>query len=349
MAIDKDTGPAAVEYRAAELLKGGRRILIGTHQGPDGDAVGSMAALGHICRALGLEVRLYCQSDLPDDLAWLPLPGPLAHSLDELRGWAPDRLALVDCGAASRASQEMADFFQGKKTAGLERKKIQTLNIDHHVSNPAFADLNWVEVAAPATAEIIARLARHLKLSYAGGLGEAIYLGLATDTGHFTYASTGAPSLRLAAEIIDSGLKVEELFEKYDNTWSLGRMQLWGELMQNLSLHADGKIVSTVISMATLRKHDCDTPDLEGFASFLRHLKGVEVSLLVREGATSGSKVSLRSMGGRSSVDVQAVAARFGGGGHRSAAGAVISFPINQVEAMVLEALIPAVTAVGGW
>lgn len=343
---EADAGLAA---QAAEFLEGGRRILIGTHMGPDGDAVGSMAALGYICRELGLEVRLYCQSELPVDLSWLPLPGPLAHSLRELRGWTPDRLALVDCGAANRAGAEMADFFQGRKPAGLERKKIRTLNIDHHVSNPAFADLNWVDVAAPATAEIIARLARHLDLSLAGELGESIYLGLATDTGNFTYSSTSAQSLRLAAEIIDSGLKVDELFEKYDNTWSLGRMQLWGELMQNVSLHAGGKIVSTVISRATLKKHNCDSSDLEGFVSFLRHLKGVEVSLLTRESITDGgSKISLRSMGGHSAVDVQAIAARFGGGGHKSAAGAVTRFPISQTEAMVLEVLVPAVLAAGG-
>lgn len=341
---EADAGLAA---QAAELLKGGRRILVGTHQGPDGDAVGSLAALGHICRELGLEVRLYCISEIPGDLSWLPLPGPLAHSLGELRGWTPDILALVDCGAANRASDEMGDFFQGRKIAGLDRKQVATLNFDHHISNPSFADLNWVDVKAPATAEIIARLARHLNIPLAGGLGEAIYLGLATDTGNFTYSSTGAESLRLAAEIIDSGLKVDELFEKYENTWSLGRMQLWGELMQNITLHAGGKIVSSVITQETLRRHNCDSSDLEGFVSFLRHLKGVEVSLLAREGVTSGSKISLRSMGGNSAVDVQAVAARFGGGGHRSAAGAVTRYPVKQIEAMVLEVLIPAVMASG--
>ncbi|MDR2825989.1 MAG: bifunctional oligoribonuclease/PAP phosphatase NrnA [Deltaproteobacteria bacterium] len=323
-----------------ERLNNSQKILIGMHLGPDGDAVGSLVGLGHICVHLGKEVRLYCQTDVPDSLNWLKAPAPEMHRFDELGTWTPDLVFLVDCATAARAGTEMEAFFKGARPKGWEHTK--TVCIDHHSDNPHFAEINWVEKAG-ATAELIARLAKTLGFTLKGELGEAIYLGIMADTGNFTFSSTSPELMRLAADIVESGLNVPDFTQKKDNNWSLNKMHFWGELMCNLNHHAQGRIVSSVITRKMMDKYNCHASDLEGFVAFLRQLRGVDVSVLMREKLNGGTKVSLRSMGGSNSVDVQAVAAKFGGGGHTSAAGAETGFPILQAEAKVMEVLLPAV------
>ncbi|MDR2825608.1 MAG: bifunctional oligoribonuclease/PAP phosphatase NrnA [Deltaproteobacteria bacterium] len=323
-----------------ECLKSSQKILIGMHTGPDGDANGSLTGLAHICVSLDKDVRLYCQTEVPDDLHWLPKPAPEVQSFQELGAWVPDLLILVDCATARRAGTEIDIFFAGKRPQGWEH--TQSINIDHHMDNTHFADINYVE-GVGATAELIANLAKAIDLQLKDGLGESIYLGITSDTGNFTYASTNPGIMRLAAEIVENGLRVPEFTQKKDNNWSINKMHFWGELMCKLNHYADGRIVSAVITRKMMNTHNCRASDLEGFVSFLRQLRGVDVSLLLREKAGGGSKISLRSMGGAHSVDVQAIAAVFGGGGHKSAAGAESDIPIEQVEARVLEVLLPAV------
>lgn len=327
---------------AAKLLASKQKILITAHLNPDGDALGSMAGIAHLCLALGNEPRLVNQSKLPEFLEWLELPVPLAHSYAELSGWVPDLAVFLDCGDAERVGPDGADLAAGKRLPGWEEVKI--LNIDHHYGNPEFGDVNFVRPSAGATAELVGELAEYLGQPLTGQLGEAIYLGLTSDSGNFTYSSATPSLIAMAARIVAGGLKVEEFTKKSVNNWSIGRMQLWGELMQNLQFSAEGKIVTTVITNAILKKHDCKAGDLEGFVSFLRHLKTAQVSLLVREkNSIGGSKISLRSMGGKDSVDVQKVAAQFGGGGHKSASGADVAMPPEEAAKALIVALEKAI------
>ncbi|MDR2893351.1 MAG: bifunctional oligoribonuclease/PAP phosphatase NrnA [Deltaproteobacteria bacterium] len=340
--------------RVAEMLQRHSNILIITHYDPDGDAAGSLSGLGHLCVRLGKQVRLYCHSAMPAGLDWLNWPVSLVRDFSELRGWCPDLLVLVDCATAERGGPESSDFFAGKRPAGWEN--TASLCIDHHSDNPHFAQLNWVDAEAGATAQLIGQLAGWFAQPLSGDLGEAIYLGMVNDTGNFTYANTSSTILRMAADILDLGLRPEEFTRKGENNWSSNRMQLWGELMRNISIRAEGRVVSVRIELSMLKKYRCDPSDLEGFVSFLRRLKGVDATLLVREkpaklssGANSlkgcGCKISLRSLGGENSVDVQAIAAHFGGGGHKSAAGASTELTPFETEKAVLELLIPAVEA----
>lgn len=330
---------------SAEILSKHQKILIATHTSPDGDALGSLAAFAHICLQLDKDVRLLCQSPLPGYLNWLELPGEVHHSLSGLGAWTPDLLVCLDCGVPKRAGNDLDHFFNGKRLPGWEG--IESLNIDHHMDNPGFATVNWVEPGAGATGELVGLLAEYMGLALAGKLGEAIYLGLTSDTGNFCYSNTSAGILRLAARIVENGLKVEVFTEKNGHCWSFGRMQLWGELIRNIRLFAGGQIVSSIIANSLLKKYGCAASDLEGFVSFIRQLKDVKVSLLVREKNSLGSKASLRSMGGENSINVQRVAAHFGGGGHRSAAGIEMSVSPEKAEKSILEILVPIVESAG--
>lgn len=322
---------------ATNFFKQHKKILIVTHINPDGDAIGSMTALALVAKAQGSTVRLMCQSPVPDNLAWVPLPEKMVHSIAELSGWVPDLLVTVDCGDPHRAGKDVEAFFNGAKFPGWDT--VKSLNIDHHRDNPEAATVNWVEPTAGATAELVGLLAEHCGLPLTGELGEAVYLGLVSDTGNFTFSSATASVIDMAARIVAQGLRVEEFTQKHENNWSLGRMHLWGELFSNINSHLGGQVVSIVISSEQLKKHGANASDLEGFVSFLRRLKGVKVSLLAREKPSVGCKMSLRSMGGEGSVDVQAISARFGGGGHRSASGIEFALPPEEAVKRVLEAL----------
>ncbi len=297
----------------AHSLAAAERILAVTHVSPDGDAVGSLVGLSHIAAFLGKDTRLFCETSLPPHLNWLTSPTPVLSSLDELAGWLPDLVVFLDCADDRRAGAAVSLFTQSCRGKG----KLQTLCIDHHLANPLFADVNWVDPAMSATGVMVALLAKELGLTLQGDLGEAICLAIVSDTGSFTYANTSALALELTAEIVRNGLSMAEFTTKHENNWTLGRMQLWGELMKGVRLLCGGKVVVSVVTDEILDRYGAPRSDLEGYASWLRRLADTKVVLLARP-SREGSKISLRSMG---DVDVQEIASEFGGGGHKGAAG----------------------------
>lgn len=317
-------------------LRGAKRVLITTHVTPDGDALGSAFALAHIARHLGAEVRVLSVSGIPGLLAWLPRPAPVVRQVAELNGWTPDLVVFADCGDARRAGPEMAAFADRGQAPAPGWEKAATVNIDHHISNPGFARLNWVEADRAATGELVGLLAEHVGLELAGDLGEAIYLALVTDTGNFTFSNTSGGSLAMAARIVRAGLNVAAFTDKVENNWNLERMHLWGRLMSEISLHADGAIAVSCVPRHYLDERGLGKDDLEGYASWLRRLEGVRVALFIREDAPGRCKISLRSMG---DYDVRAVAELYGGGGHASAAGAELELPPDEVSSIVLAEL----------
>ena len=308
----------------------GKRVLLVTHYNPDGDAVGSAVALGYIAAHYGCDIRLYLPASLPDYLGWLDIPWPTVATLDSLTGWVPDLVIVSDCGDAMRAGPEIAPLFLRSPSvapalAGWEG--VESINIDHHEHNPHFATANLVHPNRAATTELVADVAAACGLPLSGGMGEAIYLGIVTDSGNFTYSNTSSTSHRIVADILDAGLDVARFTEQYENQWSVGRMNLWGRLMLEMQLHDNGRIASVVVTEEMHRQCQTAIDDLEGFASWMRRLKGVEIALFVRNDGNA-SKISLRSMG---NFDVRAVAAHFGGGGHIAAAGAEL--PCTPLEA----------------
>ncbi|MCL1889671.1 MAG: bifunctional oligoribonuclease/PAP phosphatase NrnA [Desulfovibrionaceae bacterium] len=324
--------------KAAELLRQRRRTLILAHLEPDGDAWGSMCALAEICRLLNREARLLLPGPLPEFLSWLEAPVPVARDIDGLGDWKPDLAVFLDCGRPDRTGKEGEALAQGKIP---NWGKVDVINLDHHVDNPGFGLVSLVEPEAGATAEIIGLMAEYLGLPLGGYLGEAIYLGLTSDSGNFTYANSSASLMALAARIVGQGLKVENFTAKSENNWSPERMRLWGELMLAPRLFARDRAVSVLAPLSLLEKHNCQPADLENLVSFMLHMRGVEVAVLIREKPDGGSKISLRAKGGSKSVNVRKTASALGGGGHDNAAGANVPMNMEEAEQKVLEFLLP--------
>ncbi|MDR2502846.1 MAG: bifunctional oligoribonuclease/PAP phosphatase NrnA [Deltaproteobacteria bacterium] len=323
--------------QAAELLRSRNRILITTHRNPDGDALGCMCAAARLCALLGKETRLVCVSDVPEHLAWLEIPAPLFKNYAELRGWQPDLVLFLDCGHPSRSGPDGAALADGHMPPGW--KQVDILNIDHHQHTPSFGLVNLVEPGAGATAELLGLIIEYLGLPLSGPLGEAIYLGLSSDSGNFSYANTNADLLAMAGRIVRHGFNVEEFMVKSENNWSLGRLRLWAETLLQLRFFAQDQVALARISRADMDKHQCLPGDLDQLVSFPLRLRSARVSVLIREKIDGGSKLSLRSQGGEQGPDVRKAAARLGGGGHRNAAGAEVNLPPHKAEEKILEFL----------
>jgi phosphoesterase RecJ-like protein len=303
-------------------LRCAKRVLVVGHINPDGDTVGSSVALAHIMLRLQGDAHILLASGVPDFLSWLRIPVPIVRGTAELGGWEPDMAVFVDCGDAGRAGFDFADAPDAEIAPFLKKKGIVVANIDHHVSNPRFADINWVEPQRSAAGEMVGILAERLGFDLDGELGEALFLALASDTGNFSYSNTSADCLAMAAHIVAAGLNVAEFTRKYENNWSVARMHLWGKLMSEISLHENGSVACSIVPKRYLDELGLKKEALEGYASWLRKLRGVRVGLFIREDSPDFCKISLRSMG---DFDSQAVAALYGGGGHAAAAGAELS------------------------
>lgn len=317
----------------ADAISNAGRVLVATHVNPDGDAIGSAAALAHIALRGGADVRILLASGLPDFLSWLPLPAPTVKTLAELGPWTPELLLLADCGEIGRAGPDLAAALAQKRLPGREWEQLVVANIDHHVSNPGFGHINWVEPRRSATGELAGLLAEHMGIPLAGPLGEAVYLALVADTGNFSFANTRPDCLAMAARLVAAGLDIAEFTAKYENTWNLAKMRLWGRLLSEVSLHAGGAVAYCIAPRRYLDELGLTKADLDGFAAWLRRLRGVRVGLFVREDGPSLCKISLRSMG---DFDVNAIAALYGGGGHAAAAGAELALPPEAVAEKVL-------------
>ncbi|BBD07921.1 DHH family phosphoesterase [Desulfovibrio ferrophilus] len=305
----------------SQRLRDGESFLIVAHSSPDGDAIGSSTALGHILQSMGKRVVLYNESRLPKPFCWVPLPCPLVQDVpNEKFDW----IISLDCGDKHRMGSAMAENFGAKGT----------INIDHHLGNPEFAEINWVDTGYAAVGEMIAVLARELDMPLSDKLGECIYLAIVTDTGSFSFGNTSPRTLELAAEILRQGLDPSAFVANLQNQWTLGRMKLWSRIFAQAELHCAGQLGVIHITKEMFENTGTSSEDTDGVVNFIGRIKGVKAAILLREDSPELTKISLRSTG---DINVQAIAAELGGGGHKNASGCAVHAPIDKAEQTVLE------------
>ncbi|MBU1229335.1 MAG: bifunctional oligoribonuclease/PAP phosphatase NrnA [Proteobacteria bacterium] len=309
--------------KIADLIRRTDRFLVSSHANPDGDAIGSTVALGHILAAQGKDFALYNPSGLPKQYDWLQLPGPIHTTL---AGAEANWLFVLDCGTQQRVGEELYRVMGSRPIA----------NVDHHLGNPMFGQFNWVDVSYPAVTAMIADLADELGIPLTGPLAEAIYLGLVTDTGYFTYDNTTPSVMELAARLIRLGLNPGRVNAKIRNQWGLSRFRLWGESFATTELFFGGQLAVAHVTLGMLERTGSTAADCEEIVSFLRRLRDTRAAAILREEPDGSYKFSLRSTG---PDNVQAVAALFGGGGHRNAAGGTIAADLETARTRLIEAL----------
>lgn len=310
----------------ADALRGADNMLITSHANPDGDALGAMYALARGLAYLGKRVALCNATGAPEYLAWLPAPEQVYTTLTQLP-FTPQCALVLDCADAARLGRLFAPGVCA----------LPTINIDHHVDNPHFGTLaNWVEPRMAATGQMAAAILNALQVPLTGAIADAIYVAVSTDTGNFSFENTSAEVLELVAYLLRQGLSIGVLRQHIDNQWPLSKMRLWGKALCTLTLHENGRVALVALSQADIHAHNAQKEDGEGLVEHIRRLRGVDVAVFVREDSPTQSKISLRSHG---PINVQAMAARFGGGGHAHAAGATLDMPFDAAVHSTLMAV----------
>ncbi|WP_457570511.1 DHH family phosphoesterase [Desulfovulcanus sp.] len=301
-------------------IKENDHFLVTAHINPDGDAIGAMAAMGYILQSLRKNFVLFNESGLPQRLAWLKLPGPIIQELPETD---PEWLIVLDSGDSSRPGEKIKDLIT----------KVKTINIDHHLGNPNFGLINWVEPRSSSVGEMVAQIARELGVSLQGPLAEAIYLAIASDTGGFSFGNTTPEVLELTAHLIRQGLDYGLVNAQMQKQWSINRIKLQGKVLLGTELHLHDQIGLITITEEMFKQTGAGVEDCEGLVNYIRNIKSVKVAISLREDGPKKTKFSLRSYG---KIDVQQMARDLGGGGHRNASGGSLEMSLTQAKEKIL-------------
>ncbi len=295
----------------AALLRTQPKLLVACHEGPDGDALGSLVGAGRALRDGGWDVVLWAPglAPLPADYAWLGF-----EDLERLppADHAQRCLLALDCGSADRL---------GEHGPAVVAAAPCSANVDHHGDNTGFAQINVVDASAPCTTILVARLLRELDLAITPAIATALYIGIVTDTGRFMYANATAEAHREAAEMITLGAQPDTIFRLLYEGKPLARVALLAIALSRLQMRCDGRLAVTNVTVEDLDATGAAEADSEGVIDHLRSIAGVDVAAMIREPRASGSalKCSLRSA--HPGVDVARIAHAGGGGGHTMAAG----------------------------
>ncbi len=327
-----DLAATDIELVAAEL-RSRERFLLTAHEGPDGDALGSLLGMHHLLTQLGKDSVMFMAAKefpLPIEYRFLPLEEVFHEPPADV---ADRTVVFLDCGNIDRMP---LDF--------LSADANRVINIDHHHDNTRFGDLNLVDVEASCTAEIVYELAILLGVQITREMAAALYVGLVTDTGKFMYENTDARTHRIAAELIEAGVDVDDTYRRLYEHVPLEKLRLVSRALDGIQRHCNDLLVLTYITAADYQATGAGEEMTEGIIDHLRSIEGAKVAAVIRDLGDRGQaqrKVSLRSSEG--DIDVSAIARRSGGGGHKRAAGfstdldleELVSFLCGEVTAQL--------------
>lgn len=299
--------------------------VVASHMAPDCDTLGSAIAMKRLLRAFGHRVLHLCPDPVPETYRFLSGSDEVVTELPA--DW-PAESGLVTLDAA--------DFGRfGRLTERLRAFPLIVV-VDHHVSNPRYGHLNIVLDDAAATGEVVYRLFRHFAVTPDMEAAVGMYVALVTDTGSFSYEATNAASHEMAADLIRLGVQPGAVSRRLFEQVPLPELRIKSMGLAQMQLSEGGRVAWTTITQEMLEAAGALEEHTEGLSERLRALQGVEVAFFLRETPHGTLKASLRS---KERVDVSRLAGRFGGGGHRRAAGCTLSGPLDQAVATLLEAI----------
>ena len=323
-------GSRSARDQVLQELRGADKLIVVTHENPDGDALGSLIAMQGILSAIGKDCLMFIaerELPLPEEYNWFPLEGLVSQppaDVDERT------IVFLDCGNVERNPAE-----------AFRRPGMHILDIDHHHDNTRFGTVNLVVPEASCTAEIVWDLMGELGVTPTLTVAEALYVGLITDTGRFMYENTGRRAHLMAADLIDAGVDVHDVYRRVYEDVPYGKLALLARGLANVERYDNGRLTLTALTATDFSDSDAEESYSEGVVDHLRAVQGTEVAALVRDrigdGVAGLRKVSLRS--GNDRIDVSAIARAQGGGGHRQAAGFTTGLSHDELVAFLRGAL----------
>jgi phosphoesterase RecJ-like protein len=304
-------------------------ILLASHSQPDGDAVSSILALGLAIGKLGKKTTIYNASPIPAVYRFLPSVERIVRQIKKANTY--DVALVLDCGDLPRI---------GEATATVSRIPV-VINIDHHISNTGFGDIQLIDPLACSTAEIVYRLIKAMDIPIDKTMATSLYTGILTDTGSFRFSSTNQAAFAISQEMAKLGVEAHEVAQHVYGTYSLGRIKLLNLALDSIEISNNGKLSVMTVTGAMFEETRTQPEDADGMINYARRIEDVKVAALIHEqknGKTTSNgqcrfHVSLRSDG---SVDVAAIAGRFGGGGHASAAGFQVETTLKKLKSDII-------------
>jgi phosphoesterase RecJ-like protein len=291
-----------------EVLKGKNKIGITGHVRPDGDCVGSTLAMYNYIedRYPEAEVKLFLEP-MPNIFGFLKNVDKVRHEYDDQPPF--DLFIVLDCGDISRIG-DAAKYFNDAR---------YTVCIDHHISNNAFADENYVFPDASSTCELVYELLNESEITKE--IAECLYTGIVHDTGVFQYSCTSSKTMNVAGALMDTGIDYDKIVDETFHTKTYNQNRVMGKALLDSKLYLDGKVIVAVISQETMKEFDVLPKHMDGIVNQLRVTKDVQVAVFMYENEDHSYKASFRVNG---DFDAAKLAMNFGGGGHVKAAGCTL-------------------------
>ncbi len=324
-----ENGASSDREVVLEEIAGAQKFVVVTHERPDGDALGSLIAMQEILTALHKDSLMFIDADefpLPNEYSFFELSGlvrTVPGDIDERT------IVFLDCGNVERNPAQ-----------AFRRPGADILNLDHHHDNTRFGTVNLVVPEASCTAEIVWDVMHDLQARPTVKIAEALYVGLITDTGRFMYQNTTARSHVMAAELIEAGVDVHEVYRRVYEGVPYGKLALLARGLANVQRYDGGRLTMTGLSAGDFAESGAEESYSEGVIDHLRAVQGTAVAALVRDRIADVEDEGLRKVSLRSSderVDVSRIARAQGGGGHRQAAGFTTAMDWEQIVAFLRE------------
>lgn len=309
----------------ARILKTEDNFLIVSHVNPDGDAIGSLLGLHVALVEMKKRAWPMCADRLPQIYDFLPGRDALISDPETIRP-APDWIVAVDTAEENRISGDVARFSGHAKL----------INIDHHRTNPGFGDLNFVEPTATSSAEIIFRILTEMNHPLSSWVGKCLYTGLITDTGCFRFSGVDSRTLEVGSRLLAPGFDSYEVTRHLFEEQPLSRLQLERLMLERIEILLGGALSVSILYAEDFVRVNADNTETENLVDRLREIRGVEVGVLITQMSERITRVSLRSKG---KLDVAAIAAELGGGGHKAAAGLKTSLPPHEIKQKLAQAV----------
>lgn len=293
-------------------------IAVISHVNPDGDSIGSLLALAMGLKKLCNNVNIYINDELPEKFNFLPGVQDIRLYNDK-NNILFDFCFVLDCGDRHRLGY----------SEGILKKSRKVVNIDHHISNDGFGDINIVDLEASSTSEIVLDLLKEKDISLDTSIATCLYTGIATDTGNFIYDNTTSKTHRAAAELMEYGINLNDITCNLYQNKSLDAMRFLGYMLSKLEVSYNGKLAIIMVYEEDLKKYKLASNDVEGVINYARDIQGVEIAVLLKEMSEGSVRVGFRS---KNNIDVSELAGKFGGGGHKKASGATMTGNMKEVR-----------------
>lgn len=303
------------------LINNSTNICIAGHKAPDGDCIGSVMALYELLKPLNKNLTVYIDGIIPFNYKPFVDENVIKK---EYNNKEFDVLVILDCSDSERLGKFKDVFLNAKKT----------VCIDHHKTNVGYADINIIIPSMSSTGELLYDVIKTWNQNITKQIATLLYIAILTDTGKFSYSNTSSDTHRKTAELIDIGVDVAQIDNIVFNSKPSNVVKAFIDCISGIELYYNNKFGITYITHNILEKNNVEMGDIDGIVEFIREIKEVEVSCVLKEYAENNTKVSLRS---KNEIDVSLISLRFGGGGHSKAAGFEVNDTLENTKKLLIE------------